>query len=111
MVPQFLHNLRYEDAANQAWSLLNLLGSTDSAFKREPDLSHAERFIAKLLRAVIFKPETILIDRPSLLLPDIFPPPFIERTIKALDGQLNQCLVIDYDWHKPLWPESLWNKK
>ena len=56
IVPQYRQNLRYEAAADQAWGLLALLGRTDAAFKRDPDLSHEERFVAKLLRAVILTP-------------------------------------------------------
>lgn len=103
IVPQYRQNLGYEDAADQAWGLLGLLGRTDCAFKRDPDLDHEERFIAKLLRAVVLTPPIILIDRPGMLLPDTHYPPFLERTLDSLEGRFAQCWIVDYQWNEPLY--------
>jgi ABC-type proline/glycine betaine transport system ATPase subunit len=103
IVPQYRQNLGYDAAADQAWALLSLLGRTDCAFKRDPDLDHAERFIAKLLRAVILTPPIILIDRPALLLPDIPYPPFLDDTLLRLEGRFAQCWIVDYQWNEPLY--------
>jgi len=103
IVPQFRQNLRYEAAADAAWDLLARIGRTDTAMKRDPDLSFEERFIAKLLRAIILKPPVILIDRPARLLPDTHYPPFLERTLAALEGRFEQCWIVDYAWNEPLY--------
>jgi ABC-type polar amino acid transport system ATPase subunit len=103
IVPQYRRNMRYEAAADQAWGLLSLLGQTDAAFKRDPDLNHEERFCAKLLRAVILSPPIILIDRPGQLLPDTHYPPFLDRTLAALEGRFEQCWIVDYSWNEPLY--------
>ena len=103
IVPQYRHNTPYEAAADEAWGLLTLLGSTDCAFKRDPDLNYEQRFSAKLLRAVILAPPIIVIDRPAQLLPDTYYPPFLERTLNALEGHFEQCWIVDYKWNEPLY--------
>lgn len=103
IVPQYRNNLTYNQAADQAWALLSRLDCTGCAFKRDPDLSSAERFIAKLLRAVIRSPSIILLDRPALLLPDTCYPPFLAATLGAIEAHLNECWIVDYTWNEPLY--------
>lgn len=103
LVPQYRQNLSFDAAADQAWGLLARLNQTDCAFKRDPALNCVERFVAKLLRAVILHPPIILIDRPALLLPDIHYPPFLETTLQALAGDCEDCRILDYTWNAPLY--------
>ena len=103
VVPQYIQNMRYQDAVDVAWNLLLQAGYTDAAYKRDPALSHEERFVAKLLRAVVSVPELLLIDRPAMLLPDTRYPPFVEDVLKRLDNQLNDCWILDYQWNEPLY--------
>lgn len=103
IVPQYRLNLAYEEAADQAWGLLSLLGRTDCAFRRDPDLDYTERFLAKLLRAVILVPPIIIIDRPALLLPDIPYPAFLTDTLGRLEGRFAECWIVDYQWNEPLY--------
>ncbi|NTV96304.1 MAG: hypothetical protein HGA75_12955 [Thiobacillus sp.] len=103
IVPQYRQNMAYEQAADLAWSLLASLGRAECAFKRDPDLSSEERFVAKLLRAVIRTPSIILIDRPALLLPDTHYPPFVSATLEALADKINECWIVDYPWNEPLY--------
>lgn len=103
VVPQYHRNLGYADAIDEAWNLLLACGHTDAAYKRDPALSHAERFVAKLLRAVASHPAHLLIDRPALLLPDTHYPPYVEDMLNRLDDQLNDCWIVDYTWNAPLY--------
>lgn len=103
IVPQYRQNLSYERAADQAWALLARLNQTDCALKRDPSLNCVERFVAKLLRAVILQPPIILIDRPALLLPDVHYPPFLASTLQALEGVYGDCRILDYAWNAPLY--------
>jgi ABC-type histidine transport system ATPase subunit len=103
IVPQYRQNLSYQEAADQAWALLARVGKTDCALKRDPALTCEERFVAKLLRAVVRQPPIILIDRPALLLPDIHYPPFLETTLQALAGDCEDCRILDYAWNAPLY--------
>ena len=104
LIPQYRANLDYDNAADQAWTLLLRTGQTGAAFKRDPDLSHEERFVAKLLRAAIGRPPVILVDRPGMLLPDLHYPPFLEALLSGLDDILNDCWILDYTWNAPLYP-------
>lgn len=104
LIPQYRANLGYDAAADQAWSLLLRAGQTGVAFKRDPDLSHEERFVAKLLRAAIGQPPVILVDRPGMLLPDLHFPPYLDTLLEKLADTLNDCWILDYRWNAPLYP-------
>jgi len=103
IVPQYRQNLRFAEAADQAWDLLDRLGYTPCALKRDPDLSHEERFVAKLLRALVMAPPIIIIDRPAQLLPDCHYPPFLEAVLGRLEDRFEQCWIADYVWNEPLY--------
>lgn len=103
VVLQFRTNSYIGEANDIAWELLTLVGSRDCAQRRDPELSTEERFIAKLLRAVVMTPPIILIDRPAQLLPDTNYPFFLNQTLLALQGRFEQCLILDYAWNAPLY--------
>ena len=103
VVLQFRTNSYIGEANDIAWDLLKLVDRTDCAQRRDPELSTEERFIAKLLRAVVMTPPIILIDRPAQLLPDTNYPFFLNRTLLALAGKFEQCLILDYAWNAPLY--------
>lgn len=104
LIPQYRANQQYEAAADQVWALLTAAGYAGSAFKRDPDLCHEERFVAKLLRAAIGQPPVILVDRPGMLLPDLHYPPYLASLLSRLAGTLNDCWILDYAWNAPLYP-------
>jgi ABC-type lipoprotein export system ATPase subunit len=104
LIPQYRENLGYDAAADRAWSLLLQAGQEASAFKRDPDLAPEERFVAKLLRAVIGRPPIILVDRPGMLLPDIPYPPYVIPLLERFSDALNDCWILDYRWNEPLYP-------
>jgi ABC-type lipoprotein export system ATPase subunit len=103
MVLQFRTNTYLGEANDIGWELLSLVGRTDCANKRDPDLDYEERFMAKLLRAVVIAPPMIMIDRPAQLLPDTDYPLFLQRTLTALDQRFAQCWILDYIWNAPLY--------
>jgi ABC-type lipoprotein export system ATPase subunit len=103
MVLQFRTNTYLGEANDIGWELLSLVGHTDCANKRDPDLDYEERFVAKLLRAVVIAPPMIMIDRPAQLLPDTDYPAFLQRTLTALDQRFAQCWILDYTWNAPLY--------
>ena len=103
VVPQYTRNLTYMDAVDLAWNLLLATGHTDCAYKRDPALSHEERFVAKLLRAAVGHPPLLLIDRPAMLLPDSRYPPLVQDLLTRLESHLNDCCILDYAWNEPLY--------
>ncbi len=103
LIPQFRRNLEYDSAADLAWSLLAATGYQDIHAKRDPALSHAERFVAKLMRAVIGQPATLLIDRPAMLLPEVHYPPFLLALLEKLEAHLQACWIVDYQWNQVLY--------
>lgn len=103
VVLQFRTNSYIGEANDLAWELLKLVGHTDCAQRRDPELSAEERFIAKLLRAVVVTPPLVVIDRPAQLLPDTNYPFYLNRTLLALQGKFEECLILDYAWNAPLY--------
>jgi hypothetical protein len=103
IVPQYHQNMPYQKAADIAWNLLLAVERTGIAEKRDPQLTHEERFLAKLLRATIRHSSLLIIDRPALLLPDTHYPPFVATTLSRLEAHLNACWILDYPWNKPLY--------
>jgi len=103
VVLQFRTNTYIGEANDTAWKLLTQVGQTGCAEQRDPDLSYEERFVAKLLRAIVMSPPIILIDRPAQLLPDTNYPFFLNKLLLALDAHFEQCWILDYAWNAPLY--------
>jgi ABC-type lipoprotein export system ATPase subunit len=103
VVLQFRTNTYIGEANDTAWKLLAQVSHTDCAEQRDPDLTHEERFVAKLLRAIVLSPPIILIDRPAQLLPDTNYPFFLNKLLLALEGSFEQCWILDYAWNAPLY--------
>jgi ABC-type lipoprotein export system ATPase subunit len=103
VVLQFRTNTYIGEANDTAWKLLTQVGQTGCAEQRDPDLSYEERFVAKLLRAIVMSPPMILVDRPAQLLPDTNYPFFLNKLLLALDGHFEQCWILDYAWNAPLY--------
>jgi ABC-type transporter Mla maintaining outer membrane lipid asymmetry ATPase subunit MlaF len=103
VVLQFRTNTYIGEANDTAWKLLTLVGHTGCAEQRDPDLTYEERFVAKLLRAIVLTPPMILIDRPAQLLPDSNYPFFLNKLLLALEGRFEQCWILDYAWNAVLY--------
>jgi ABC-type lipoprotein export system ATPase subunit len=103
VVLQFRTNTYINEANDTAWKLLTQVGHTGCAEQRDPDLTGEERFVAKLLRAIVLTPPIILIDRPAQLLPDTNYPFFLNRVLLALEGRFEQCWILDYAWNAALY--------
>lgn len=106
LVPQYREGIDSHGADERAWALLERLGYGACAHLRDPDLDFEQRFVAKLLRAVIAKPSIIVIERPGLLLPDTPYPRFLAEILARLDKDSVTFQIVDYAWHAPLYRET-----
>lgn len=106
LVPQYRDNATPQQANEQAWDLLQRLAQTGCAHQRDPDLSFEQRFVGKLLRAVIGHPSIIIIERPGLLLPDTAYPAFLADCLPKLEDEINTLWIVDYRWNAPLYPPT-----
>lgn len=104
LVPQYRRDLGWTAAAGEAMALLERLDCVACMGKRDAELTHAERFQVKLLRAVAAAPALVVIERPGYLLPDTHYPPFVEAALAALRDHFGECTIIDYTWNAPLYP-------
>jgi ABC-type lipoprotein export system ATPase subunit len=103
VVLQFRTNSYLGEASDAAWRLLSQIDYTACSEQRDPDLTYEERFVTKLLRAIVLRPPVILIDRPAMLLPDTNYPVFLNRLLLRLDANFEQCWILDYAWNAPLY--------
>ena len=103
VVLQFRTNSYLGEASDTAWRLLSQIDYTACSEQRDPDLTYEERFVTKLLRAIVLRPPLILIDRPAMLLPDTNYPVFLNRLLLGLDANFEQCWILDYAWNAPLY--------
>lgn len=104
VVPEFRDGMNPRAARDLAWTLLEMVGHAGCAHQRDPDLDNRERFLAKLLRAIVGSPPVILIERPGLLLPDFNYPLLLDATLLSLQEHYRLCRIIDYAWNAPLYP-------
>jgi len=81
--------------------------------KRDDELTYTQRFIGKFLRIAVTGKRKIIIERPSLLLPDVHYPNylndfFLKISRKPSCSVLNataEYSVIDYEWNRCIWPK------
>lgn len=106
LVPQYRDNAPALQAGERAWALLESLGESACAHQRDPDLTHQQRFVAKLLRVVIGRPSIIVIERPGLLLPDTAYPAYLADCLAKLENKINTLWIVDYRWNAPLYPPT-----
>jgi ABC-type histidine transport system ATPase subunit len=103
IVPRYRSDLDEDAAEAMAMALLDRVGFGACAHARDPDLDREQRFVAKLLQAVLLRAPLLLLDRPGLLLPDTLYPGFLDRTLGALGDELGPCWIVDYTWNAPLY--------
>ena len=103
IVPRYRQDLDQDAAEAIAMALLERVGFAYCAPARDPDLDREQRFVAKLLQAVLLQAPLVMVDRPGLLLPDVAYPHFLDVTFIALGDELGPCWIIDYPWNAPLY--------
>lgn len=79
---------------------LGRLDIAEIAHRRNPALTHEERFCVMLLRAAMVQEAMILIDRPFLIVPHLKDVQFLTATLKKIDDLYLSCHIYDYKWTK-----------
>jgi ABC-type lipoprotein export system ATPase subunit len=83
---------------------LSLIGMEEIANKREPHISHRERFATMFLRASIV-PCEVLIDRPFLILETDKDADFIYEVLTKTADFYKTVAVFDFSWNKERYGE------
>jgi hypothetical protein len=66
--------------------------------KREPFIDDYTRFIAKLIRASMIESGIIILDRPSLMMPNISNLNFISKSIDLIE--FKEIYILVYEWER-----------
>lgn len=103
LIPLYQKHFDAAESAHQAQILLDQLGFSAIGDKRDPDMSPAERFVAKLARALVLKRPRLVIECPGAMLYDIPYPDFLRMLAARFAGSPAKWEVFDFDWNRPLY--------
>ncbi|OJW81642.1 MAG: hypothetical protein BGO62_09835 [Thiobacillus sp. 65-1402] len=106
LIPLYQRHYSAVESNRQAQQLLAQLGHADIAPLRDPDMTPAQRFIAKLARALILGRPRLVIDRPGAMLYDVPYPDFI-RQLAAQQEMAGTWEIYDFSWNQALYNQAL----
>lgn len=106
LIPLYQRHYGVSESTRQAQVMLDKLGYADIALLRDPDMTPAQRFVAKLARALILKRPRLVIDRPGAMLYDVPYPAFIQQ-LAAQDNISGIWEVFDFSWNQVLYHQAL----
>lgn len=104
LIPLYQRHYSAAESARLAQAMLDQLGYADIALLRDPDMTPAQRFVAKLARALILKRPRLVIDRPGAMLYDVPYPAFI-RQLAAQSDMAGTWEIFDFSWNQALYKE------
>ncbi|MFH1818426.1 MAG: hypothetical protein ABIK08_10335 [Pseudomonadota bacterium] len=104
LIPLYQRHYGAADSTRLAHAMLEQLGHADIALLRDSDMTPAQRFIAKLARALILKRPRLVIDRPGAMLYDVPYPAFI-RQLAAQSDMAGTWEIFDFSWNQVLYKE------
>jgi ABC-type polar amino acid transport system ATPase subunit len=109
LIPLYQRHFSAADSARQAQAMLERLGHSDIAALRDPDMTPAQRFVAKLARALILNRTRLVIDRPGAMLYDVPYPEFI-RQLADRTGMTGTWDIYDFSWNQALYNQALFSE-
>jgi ABC-type lipopolysaccharide export system ATPase subunit len=98
LIKQYHENMPIAQAQEIAIKALQRLGLENIANKRNPSLNNEERFCVMLLRAVMVRDASIIIDRPFKIIPQLNKIDFFLDTLKKIEDFYISCHIFDYKW-------------
>ena len=104
LIPLYQRHYGAAESARLAQTMLDQLGYADIALLRDPDMTPAQRFVAKLARALILNRPRLVIDRPGAMLYDVPYPAFI-RQLAAQSDMAGTWEIFDFSWNQALYKE------
>jgi ABC-type polar amino acid transport system ATPase subunit len=104
LIPLYQRHYSAAQSSQQALLLLDRLGHADIADLRDPDMSPAQRFVAKLARALILRRPRLVIDRPGAMLYDVAYPRFIRQLAERFEPPDGAWEIYDFTWNRALYP-------
>lgn len=99
LIRQYHQNIREVEARQTVLQYLQRHGMAHIADKRNPALTHEERFCAMLLRAVMVADAIVVIDRPFQIMPDQQDARFIYDALKKVSDSYRETHIFDYSWN------------
>lgn len=104
LIPLYQRHYGAAESSRQAHEMLDQLGYADIAPLRDPDMTPAQRFVAKLARALILNRPHLIIDRPGAMLYDVPYPLFIRQLATQAD-MTGTWEIYDFGWNRALYSE------
>jgi len=98
LIKQYHENMPLNQAQDVALNALQRLNLKHIANKRNPFLNNEERFCVMLLRAVMVREASVIIDRPFKIMPHLNDINFVLQALKKIDDFYIKCHIYDYKW-------------
>jgi len=100
LIKQYHQNLPREAAEEEVMGYLKRYQLEKLANKRNPALTHKQRFCVMLLRAAMVAEAVVIIDRPFKLLAELHDSFFIYDSLNIIDDLYDKSYIMDYVWFK-----------
>lgn len=100
LIKQYHQNIPREAAEQEVMAYLRRYQLENIANRRNPSLTHEQRFRVLLLRAAMVVDAVIVIDRPFTLLPELHDSDFIYESLDIIDDLYTKSFIVDYIWFK-----------
>jgi ABC-type lipopolysaccharide export system ATPase subunit len=96
LVKQYHQNINNSEARDLVLQYLHRFNLSGIADKRNPALTHKERFYTMLLRAIMVADAFVVIDRPFLILPYLSNADFIVDALTIVSDSYVESHIFDY---------------
>jgi ABC-type phosphate/phosphonate transport system ATPase subunit len=99
LIRQYRFNIGGDAARQMVFEYLQRYDMVDIAYKRNSELTEAERFCVMVLRAVMLDNAVIAMDRPFQILTKFQDARFIYAALKKVDDSYRESYILDYEWN------------
>jgi ABC-type transporter Mla maintaining outer membrane lipid asymmetry ATPase subunit MlaF len=106
LIKEYHHHLSQSEAETLVLAYLEKMNLSGIARKRNPALTHEERFCAMALRAVMVEENIVVIDRPFTIMPDLKDSRYILSILNTVTELLHNCHIFDYIWNQDRYEEG-----
>lgn len=106
LIKEYHSRISRKQVENHVLAYLEKMNLPHIADKRNPALTHEERFCALVLRAVMVEENIVVIDRPFSIMPNFKDSRYITNTLRTVNDLLHKCHIFDYIWHQDRYGEG-----
>ena len=100
LIRQYHENQPETGARRLVEGYLRRYGLESISSKRSLALTDEEKFCVTLLRAIMVRDATLVIDQPFKIIPYGKGTGFLDDVLKVIDDSFKECYIFELAWHK-----------